>query len=117
MGVATGNTQGDVLIAAINRIKSSAGSNPIPVIAEPQPLGPLFAEAEGEEGAQMTTGICKTCVHRSADGHCESKKFDEAGHNQTVDAIVDMLVYDYAEGGGFWVGEQFGCVHHTDRVV
>lgn len=24
----------------------------------------------------------------------------------------DTLVYDYSEGGGFWVGPKFGCVHH-----
>jgi hypothetical protein len=24
-----------------------------------------------------------------------------------------MLIYDYHEDGGFWVGEKFGCVHHV----
>lgn len=37
VGVVTGNTQGDVLIAAINHIKSSAGSNPIPAIQFDEP--------------------------------------------------------------------------------
>lgn len=41
------------------------------------------------------------------------KDFPEPGH-------VDFLVYDYEEGGGFWVGPEgggfwvgpeFGCVH------
>ena len=27
-----------------------------------------------------------------------------------------MLIYDYNEGGGFWVGERFGCIHHTPNA-
>ena len=27
----------------------------------------------------------------------------------------DMLIYDYNEGGLFWVGPKFGCVHHEEK--
>ena len=27
----------------------------------------------------------------------------------------DMLVYSYNEGGWFWTGPDFGCVHHKAK--
>lgn len=70
----------------------------------------------------MSQGRCASCKQRNAEGYCMSPKiieyayrndFPEPGH-------VDSLVYDYEEGGGFWVGPEgegfwvgpeFGCVH------
>lgn len=39
-------------------------------------------------------------------GICTSKKFVE-----DCDYALDMLVYSYDEGGKFWTGPKFGCVH------
>jgi hypothetical protein len=55
---------------------------------------------------------CETCTYRNATGHCTNKKLDE-DWGQTESERQDMLVYDFSEGGGFWVGPQFGCVHHS----
>jgi hypothetical protein len=68
---------------------------------------------------------CKTCKHwmphsnkypksharedKKAGGLCQSEKLVEdwgGGHG------ADMLIYEYLEGGGFWTGPDFGCVHH-----
>jgi hypothetical protein len=83
----------------------------------------------GLEAAMTTAGqrckTCKTCKHWSplsesyrdpevaAGGICRSSKLDEdqgQGHG------ADMLVYRYSEGGQFWTGPEFGCVHHEDRA-
>jgi hypothetical protein len=57
---------------------------------------------------------CETCKFRSNDGYCQNKKLAEDG-SQSNEERQDMLLYDYSEGGGFWVGPKFGCVHHSDR--
>lgn len=46
---------------------------------------------------------------KRAGGTCKSDKLTEdwgQGHD------ADMLVYTYSEGGSFWTGPDFGCVHH-----
>ena len=69
---------------------------------------------------------CRTCMHwlkytskypaggpreeKKAGGWCQSEKLTE-GHWQSMAA--DMLAYSYMEGGEFWTGPDFGCVHHT----
>ena len=60
-------------------------------------------------------GVCGTCKHRDADGRCQSDKLAEAWGQDDAEK-ADMLIYDYSEGGGFWVGERFGCIHHTPNV-
>ena len=62
---------------------------------------------------------CMTCKHWSPDldavgaralgGHClnETKLSDGCGKY-----LPDGLEYDYSEGGGFWTGPEFGCIHH-----
>lgn len=60
---------------------------------------------------EKTGGFCGTCKYRDDTGHCTSQKLDE-DTGQNDDKRTDMLVYDYSEGGGFWVGEKFGCVHY-----
>jgi hypothetical protein len=68
---------------------------------------------------------CKTCKHWepcAANPHlapvtkgairggvCRSDKLIE---DWGQDYSADMLVYPYSEGGGFWTGSDFGCVHH-----
>jgi len=66
---------------------------------------------------------CKTCKHwapapdtlngrtdAGAGGYCCSDKITENyGRYQR-----DALVYEYNEGGEFWVGPEFGCVHHEE---
>lgn len=60
-------------------------------------------------------GRCGDCVHRDATGYCTSEKLaEDLGHRDEERA--DMLIYDYTEGGGFWVGEKFGCVHHAPNA-
>lgn len=44
-----------------------------------------------------------------------SVKIVEPAKRWTDEKKADMMVYDYNEDGGFWVGERFGCVHHTPK--
>lgn len=60
-------------------------------------------------------GICGACKHRDSTGHCNSEKLAE-DWGQSGDEKMDMLLYDHSEGGGFWVGEKFGCIHYTPNV-
>jgi hypothetical protein len=56
--------------------------------------------------------FCKTCKSRSLSGYCINHKISEdIGQEYTE----DMLVYEFYENGSFWVGENFGCVHHTQK--
>ena len=72
---------------------------------------------------------CKTCKHwvpyltahpngslnspaERAGGFCESVKINESCGEETY--APDMLCYTYMEGGAFWTGPEFGCVHHED---
>ena len=62
----------------------------------------------------IVSGFCGTCKHRDSTGHCQSEKLSEDCY-QTDEKKADMMVYDYNEDGGFWVGERFGCVHHDPK--
>lgn len=64
----------------------------------------------------MTHQYCKTCTHSDGYGYCRSKKLAER-LNQRDEApeSADMMLHDYYEGGGFCVGPEFGCVHHTEQ--
>ena len=58
---------------------------------------------------------CKTCKYRDEEGVCTSVKITELytwDSSVTDEQKKDMLIYSYEEGGYFWVGEEFGCVHH-----
>ena len=48
---------------------------------------------------------------KKAGGYCHSEKIMEDEN----EFEPDTLVYDYNEGGGFWTGPKFGCVHHKER--
>lgn len=51
---------------------------------------------------------CETCKYRDKAGYCTNEKLaDESGVDNQ-----DMLIYNANEGGDFWVGPKFGCVHH-----
>jgi hypothetical protein len=59
---------------------------------------------------------CKTCFFWSpADsrggGYCDNEKIHETdGQHHEGE---DHLIYSYNEGGSFWAGPEFGCVHHS----
>ncbi|MFA6396902.1 MAG: hypothetical protein WCW84_13140 [Sulfurimonas sp.] len=67
---------------------------------------------------------CKTCGFRDKEGVCHNSKladnvswygsYDDTEEEQKEHDIKvrDMLLYSYDEGGSFFVGENFGCVHH-----
>ena len=61
---------------------------------------------------------CKTCKHWTEvpaeyyarfDRECVSQKFTEGSPNE---GEADCLTYSYYEGGRFYPGPDFGCVHH-----
>lgn len=74
---------------------------------------------------------CKTCKHWDSLFHAElygtvpngyraggvcnkEDKLFERG--QYLDEFPsDVLTYPYQEGGSFWVGPNFGCVHHEPK--
>lgn len=72
---------------------------------------------------------CKTCKHWNTykdefprslreDGHasggiCKSDKLTEEYSFRYY--TNDRLVYPYSEGGYFWTGHNFGCVHHEEK--
>ena len=64
---------------------------------------------------------CKTCAYWKQNlgsvltngvrgGGCSNEKLREAWGGGGYEA--DALVYSYDEGGSFWTGPEFGCVHH-----
>ncbi len=71
----------------------------------------------GEKAHDMNR--CITCKHREINGFCTKEdKIHEPGQgnlNQGEPGSEDHLIYDYHEEGCFWVGENFGCVHHERK--
>ena len=63
---------------------------------------------------------CKNCKH-NLKGRCQSKYIREQGggiHAEPTKEEEDQsLIYDYDEGGGFTVGDYFGCVHWDGSIV
>jgi hypothetical protein len=57
---------------------------------------------------------CKTCKFKT-NGKCQSE-FIREDWGETGDEDKS-LVYDYSEGGGFKVGDNFGCVHHEAKDI
>ncbi len=55
---------------------------------------------------------CATCRSRNSKGICTNPKLREPTGKT---AEVDELVYSYDEGGTFYVGPEFGCVHHAPK--
>jgi hypothetical protein len=61
---------------------------------------------------------CKTCVHwkevvwpSEVLHECKSEKIAEDCGQKSPESD-DMLIYSYYEGGGFYPGPDFGCIHH-----
>jgi hypothetical protein len=52
---------------------------------------------------------CGTCSSYS-DGQCTNPKLREPRGKTRAE---DELVYSYDEGGVFYVGPNFGCIHHS----
>ena len=60
--------------------------------------------------------LCETCLYRDERGNCTCPKLEERWSHQKDDPVLhDMLLYSYCEGGSFWVGPHFGCVHHQPK--
>ena len=59
---------------------------------------------------------CKNCTFRNPDGFCGHEKIRELWGGDYMsekekEKYKDFLIYGYDEGGSFWVGPEFGCVH------
>jgi len=64
-------------------------------------------------------GNCKDCKYRNTARECENPKLHESSCCEDKvcigrEAKKDHLVYSYSEGGGFSVGDLFGCVHFEE---
>jgi len=69
---------------------------------------------------------CETCKHWKfphreyalddaiIGGECTHEKLCEDWGSNSYK--VDALVYSYSEGGDFWTGPKFGCVHHEEKI-
>ena len=72
---------------------------------------------------------CKTCKHWEKvvprEGRHYVKGYVEGGYCENEGKIIegepydehpqDVMIYSYQEGGYFWVGPNFGCVHHEPK--
>ena len=58
---------------------------------------------------------CGTCNHRDSDGHCTNEHIHEDDYDKRSVDKDKCLIYSYYEGGSFWVGKNFGCVHHSNE--
>ena len=56
---------------------------------------------------------CKTCKWRDQDGFCQNGKLQESNGLAPQPDQMNALIYSYEESGKFWVGPEFGCVHHS----
>ena len=64
---------------------------------------------------------CETCKHWSDKietyrvagiRECRNQKIND----DYYDAEPDGLYYSYQEGGSFYTGPKFGCVHHEEKA-
>ena len=62
----------------------------------------------------MENKYCETCMF-NVGGYCTNVKLND-GFRFTDEESQDMLIYSYEEGGAFWVGPKFGCVHHKKEL-
>lgn len=64
---------------------------------------------------------CKDCKHWRAEGDMGRATYDPIGKQggycfstkltEESPYELDALVYSFAEGGAFWTGPNFGCIH------
>jgi len=67
----------------------------------------------------MKKKTCSTCIYRDLKTKCcRCPKIKEIEHHNKMSQTEidiknhDCLVYSYYESGSFWVGDDFGCIHH-----
>lgn len=62
-------------------------------------------------------GYCKDCTFRNAENRkgnkssCVCPKLTDDSYDSDEYNADDSLVYSYDEGGVFYVGDKFGCIH------
>lgn len=69
-------------------------------------------------------GYCKDCKFREAQPSplkankhlCTCPKLTSDSYDSKEYYKDDALIYEYDEGGGFYVGDRFGCVHWMPTV-
>jgi len=74
---------------------------------------------DGTENMSEPKPRCGRCKWRNHGGYCTCPKIYEKGlpPDGEAEKASDHLVYSYNEGGGFWVGENFGCVHGEEAIA
>jgi hypothetical protein len=58
--------------------------------------------------------VCSRCYWRNREKFCTNEKINDYGGISPI--AIDELRYSYHEGGGFEVGDNFGCVHFKDDI-
>jgi len=59
---------------------------------------------------------CKTCVYRDDGGYCVNQFLCEQPTYLCMPKEPhSTLIYTYNEDGEFYVGDNFGCVHHKEK--
>ena len=61
--------------------------------------------------------ICKNCDFYLGDNNCSCKKFELGYHNSDdfLKENKDCVKVENDEGWGFYVGEEFGCIHFENE--
>jgi len=56
-------------------------------------------------------GHCRDCAWRDSAGECINNDKIHEDDFEARSETSDHLIYSYDESGGFWVGQNFGCIH------
>jgi hypothetical protein len=64
----------------------------------------------------MKSKTCKNCKYRDQYTACCNPNLKEADEPELGTLEGDKLVYPYNEGGAFYVGPDFGCVHFERTI-
>ena len=65
---------------------------------------------------------CETCVFWKKEQERLGSTHEACLHSKLCEAYdaeafaADALTYSYQEGGCFYPGPKFGCVHHKERI-
>ena len=66
---------------------------------------------------------CETCIHwdDKVETWLTKRQVRECKNHEKLmegfgDAVPDGLCYSYEEGGTFYTGPKFGCVHHKEKA-
>ncbi|MCK5607482.1 hypothetical protein KAR91_36705 [Candidatus Pacearchaeota archaeon] len=72
-------------------------------------------EAEHKQSGSVERGVmcghCKDCKHRNEERYCGNEEKIDENYGQGRGDNDDKMIYSYSEGGGFKVGDNFGCIH------